>query len=328
MKWLDKNRLFALLVSRPVLWLSLGLFLAMFLVRPEFASLANLEILGLSVAILLVLALGQTFVLITAGIDLSLPAVISLASVIGASVMASGSPLADSVWAVPAGVLAMLAVGLAIGAFQGFAVGLLQMPPFLVSLTSLMFFGGLAVWVTESECIQVPPAFIEIWYGRMLGVPYPIWLAVLIAGGAHLVLTRTIMGRWLYAIGHSQPTALISGVPVTRTILFAYMASGLCAAIAAIFYAARLYAGSPTLVRNEILLDCIGAAVIGGTSLFGGRGKVSGVLLGVLFIAMVGNGLNMLGWRYWHVVMTKGGVILLAALLDSMGQRISETRQA
>jgi ribose/xylose/arabinose/galactoside ABC-type transport system permease subunit len=138
---------------------------------------------------------------------------------------------------------------------------------------------------------------------------------------AHIVLLRTVMGRRLYAVGQNPRAALISGVPVVRTIVGAYTFSGFCAAVASIFYTARLHTGSPTLVENEVLLDCIGAAVIGGTSLFGGKGRVPGILLGVFFMALVGNSLNMLGLRYWHVIMVKGGVILLAAFLDALRTR-------
>jgi ribose transport system permease protein len=192
------------------------------------------------------------------------------------------------------------------------------MPAFLVSLSSLILVGGLAIWYTHSERITVPPGFTEIWYGRPLGIPTPLIIVCALALVAHFVLAKTVVGRRLYAVGHNSKAAHISGVPVTRTILFAYMASGLCAGLASVLYTARLFTGSPELVENEVLLDCIGASVIGGTSLFGGKGNVGGVVLGVLFMALVGNSLNMLGLRYWHVIMVKGGVILLAAALDAL----------
>ena len=135
--------------------------------------------------------------------------------------------------------------------------------------------------------------------------------------------------RRIYAIGHSLPTSVVSGVPVTRTFVIAYATSGLCDAIAAVFYTARLYTGSPQLVQNEMLMDCIGAAVISGTSLFGGRGTIAGIALGVMFLGRGQNSLNLLGLRYWHVIMVKGGVILLAALLDSIrAQRLAQAQGA
>lgn len=310
-------------LKRPVELLGVLLFLAVLPLRPEIASGANLEILLLSATLLLVLALGEGFVLITGGIDLSLPAVMSLASVAGASILTREGLLANSAAALPVAVAAMLLLGLAVGLLQGLAVGVLKMPAFLVSLASLMLIGGLAVWYTHSNRIAVPPAFVEIWYGYWLGIPRPVVLVGALAGVAHVVLAHSVVGRHLYAVGHNIHAARISGVPVVRTLVIAYMASGLAAAVASILYTARLYTGSPQLVENEVLLDCIGAAVIGGTSLFGGKGRVTGIVLGALFMALVGNSLNMLGLRYWHVVMVKGGVILLAALLDSLRNRLA-----
>jgi len=216
----------------------------------------------------------------------------------------------------------MLAVGVASGVLQGWAVGFLQMPAFLVTLASLMGVGGLAVWYTQSERIAASEQFVEIWYGRPGGVPLPlVWVGAL-ALAAHFVLSQTVTGRRLYAVGHSPAAARISGVPVVRVTVFAYAVSGFCAGAAAVLVTARLYTGSPQLVENEVLLDCIGAAVIGGASLFGGRGWIGATLLGAFFVALLGNSLNMLGLRYWHVIMVKGGVILLAALLDVVRNRL------
>ena len=307
----------------PVLWLSLGLALLVVPVRPEILSPLNLETLVLTTSLLLVLSLGQSFVLITAGIDLSLPAVMSLASVAGASCLAGATSSVGAPLSVLMAIAVMLLVGLTIGFLHGFAVACLRMPAFLVTLASLLWVGGVAVWYTESERITVTEEFTQVWYGRFLGIPLPVWTVAVMAVLVHSILNNTVMGKRLYAVGHGFQTSLVSGVPVGRTIVFAYMASGLCASIAALFYAARLHTGSPELVENEVLLDCIGAAVIGGTSLFGGKGKVVGILLGAVFISLVGNSLNMLGLRYWHVIMVKGGVILLAAVLDTFQRRWS-----
>jgi ribose/xylose/arabinose/galactoside ABC-type transport system permease subunit len=305
----------------PVLWLSLIAFLAVLPIRPEIAGLANLELVLLATVLLTSLALGQTMVMITGGIDLSLPAVISLTSVVGASLMAEGTPLAGSAVGVVAAVVVMLALGAAVGAAQGAAIAVFRMPAFLVSLAALMFLGGVAVWYTQSERIAVPIAFTELWYGRWLGIPLPVFIVAIAASFAHLTLAQTVVGRWIYALGHNRRAAEIAGVPVVRATIFAYLASGLSAGLASVLYTARLYTGSPQLVETEVLLDCIGGVVIGGTSIFGGRGRVTGTILGVFFIALVGDCLNMLGLRYWHVITVKGGVILLAALLDAARNR-------
>ena len=309
-----------LLAEYLVLGLSLALFLGVLPARPEMASAANLENIVLGMVLLGVLAMGETVVLITGGIDLALPAVMSLASVVGGSIMAAEGG-SDATGRLVVALVAMLAVGLAVGAVQGAAIGFLRMPAFLVSLALLMFLGGLAVWYTQSERIAVPQAFTRLWYGRAAAIPLPVFYLVVWGAAAHVLLAHTKLGRHLYAVGHNPRTSLVSGVPVGRTIMSAYMVSGLSAATAAILYTARLYTSSPQLVENEVLLDCIGGAVIGGTSLFGGKGRVAGTLMGVLFITLVGNSLNMLGLRYWHVITIKGTVILLAALLDALRNR-------
>lgn len=305
------------LLDYPVMPLCAGLFLVVWPLRPEMASSTNLEILLLGWSLLSVMAVAQAMVLVTGGIDLSLPAVMALASVVGATAMAGGNPVANTALAVPVAVLLMLAVGLLAGCAHGMAVAVLKMPAFLVTLSSLMLLSGVAVWSTQSERIAVPPQFVEIWYGRWAGIPFPVLTVAGLALLAHLVLAHTAMGRRLYAVGHNTEAARISGVPIRRTTVFAYMASGFCASVASVFYTARLYTGSPELVENEVLLDAIGAAVIGGTSLSGGKGSIWGVVAGALFMALVGNSLNMLGLRYWHVIMVKGAVILLAAALDA-----------
>ena len=310
------------LIEQPVLVLMVILFLAVLPFRPEIASRANFEVLLLSTALLLVLALGQGFVLISGGIDLAVPAVMSLASVVGASLLAPGGLLEGTSVGVPVAVSVMLLLGAGVGALQGAAVAVLKMPSLLVSLASLMTLGGMATWYTHSQRITVPPGFVEIWYVRWLGIPCPLLIVLALAILAHLALSTTVFGRRLYAVGHSPRTSRVSGVPVARTLVLAYAISGFGAGLAAVLYTARLYTGSPQLAQNEVLMDCIGAAVIGGTSLFGGKGHVAGIALGALFLSLVSDSLNLLGLRHWHVIMVKGGVILLAAFLDSMHNRL------
>jgi ribose transport system permease protein len=137
---------------------------------------------------------------------------------------------------------------------------------------------------------------------------------------AEVMLSRAVFGRWLYAIGHNAETARVSGVPVEGVLLSAYIACGVFAAAASVLYSARLETGSPVL-GQRILLDVIGAAVVGGTSLFGGKGRVAWTLFGVLFLTLLDNALNLLGLTHFAIMMVKGAVILLAALLDATRQR-------
>ncbi len=231
--------------------------------------------------------------------------------------------LGESAWAVPVGILAMLLVGAMIGGLNGYAVARFRMPPFMVTLVSMMFFSAFALYLTKSENIAVyHDSFIAI--GRS-GVGFFTWsmvIAVLLGLFAQTWLSRTMPGKWLYAVGRNPQAAKISGVPVDRITIGAYVFSGFCAALAAVLYSARLEAGRPTLGDN-LLLDIIGATVIGGTSLFGGKGKVLWTVYGVMFFVLLSNTLNLLNLSYFTIDIVKGGIILMAALLDVTRSRIA-----
>jgi ribose/xylose/arabinose/galactoside ABC-type transport system permease subunit len=305
-----------------VFYLTILYFLALAPFTPRLASAENAANIFSNLLPLLIVALGQTVVLITGGIDLSVTSTIALSSVVGAMVMSGDQGwMGGSRWATLAAVVAMLLVGVVVGLFNGAAITLFRMPPFIVTLTTMMFMSGLAIWVTQSKTIyNLPPSFNAIGKGAFFVVPYALIVTALVALALHVMLARSLLGRWLYATGHNARAAEVAGVPVRRTIALAYVISGLCAAAASILYTGRMETGSPVL-GQRILLDVIGAAVIGGTSLFGGRGKVVWTIFGALFITLIGNSLPMLGLSYFFIMMVKGGVILLAALLDAWRNR-------
>ena len=298
-----------------VLWLSLVYFAALAPFTPGFASWSNFQTILAYLLPLLVVAVGLTLVLIIGGIDLSVTSIIALASVVGGKIMSSEEGwLAGHALAVPAGLMAMLLVGVGIGMINGFAVTTCRIPAFIATLTTMMFVSGLAIWFTLSRKIGgLPPSFV------MLG--QKLWIAAVITGVAtwlaHVTLARTLFGRWLYAIGHNAKAALVSGVPTARVTFATYVLCGLFAGLASILFTAGLETGNPEMARDN-LLDVVGAVVIGGTSLYGGRGRVVGTVFGVLFLALVDNSLNLLGLNFYTVTMVKGGVILAAALLDAM----------
>jgi ribose/xylose/arabinose/galactoside ABC-type transport system permease subunit len=310
-----------------VLYLTAIYFLAMWPLVPEIATLDTLENILLEMLPLTVAVVGQTFVLLVAAIDLSATAIIAMASVVGASVMtADGGYLGGSTLAVPAALVVFLAVGALIGLLNGVCVTWLKMPSFIVTLTVMMFFSGAAIWyttfhTTSSSIAGLPPSFIDIGRGGIGGVPYAFMVALVVAAGAHILLSRTVYGRWFYAVGQNPRAALVSGVPVGRVVASAFVISGALAAIASILYTARLETGTPVL-GSRILLDIIGAAVIGGVSLFGGKGRVLGALFGVLFLTVVDVGLRLLGLSLFSVFAIKGGVILFAALVDTSRHRV------
>lgn len=295
--------------------LSVAYLLALAPFVPGFLSARNLGDVLSNFLPLLAVSLGQTIVLVTGGIDLSVTAVVALASVAGAKVMTESGGFAPG--SVVLGIAASLAVGTGVGLVNGVAVARLRMPPFLATLAVMTFASGFGIWWTRSQGVSgLPEGF------RALGgVPASVAVVAPLGVVAHLILSRTVLGRWLYAVGGNPRTARVSGVPVERVVVLAYVACGLCAAVAAVLYSARLETGSPVL-GQRIFLDVIGGAVIGGTSLFGGRGTVRGTALGVFFITLVDNSLNLLGLSSFTILMVKGGVILAAAVLDALRERL------
>lgn len=307
-----------------VLSLTVLYVLAIWPFVPEVVSPTNLKDIVLQVLPLFIAAIGIMLVLMVAQIDLSATSIMAMACVVGASIMTTqGGYLAGQPLAPLVAVAAFLAIGIAIGALNGLCTAFFEMPSFLVTLTTMMFFSGAAIWYTAahtssgSSIGSLPSSFLALGYGGIAGVPFAAIITLLIAAGVHLLLTRTMFGRWIVAVGLNPRAAAISGVPVRLVVVGTFVLSGLFSAIAAIVYTGRLEAGTPIL-GQRILLDVIGAAVIGGVSLFGGTGKVSGVFFGVLFLSVVDNGLQLLGLSLASVYAIKGGVILFAAVTDAV----------
>jgi ribose/xylose/arabinose/galactoside ABC-type transport system permease subunit len=300
-----------------VLFLGATVFAAFAPFTPGFASFENFWNIAIACLPLLVLTTGQTVVLITGGIDLSVTASIGLSSIVGALVMGGEAGwLRGHAAATPIALTAMLATGTLVGCVNGVCIAWLRMPAFMVTLTTTMFFNGLAVWlakkfVNAESIYNLPPAFLTLGNRAWLAALLALFVVLL----AHLLLSRTLLGRWLYAVGHNPRASLISGVPMGGVTVSAYMLSGVFAAMTAILLTARLETGSPNHGK-ALLLDVIGAAVIGGTSLFGGKGKVLWSVYGVLFLSLLGNGLNQRNVSDFLITIVKGTVILIAALLD------------
>jgi ribose/xylose/arabinose/galactoside ABC-type transport system permease subunit len=286
---------------------------------PGFLSVDNLANILATMLPLLLVALGQTLVLVGGGIDLSVTATIGLASVTGAlAINEETGWVTHDALQLPVGVLLMLGAGAAVGLFNGIAVTRFRMPPFIVTLATMMAFSGLAVWLTQSRAINRLPSAFNALGGRL---PIAFGITLLVAALVHLLLSRSLFGRWLHAVGHNARTAHVSGVPVRGVLIAAYVASGLLAGMTAVLYTGQAETGSPVL-GQRILLDVIGATVIGGTSLFGGKGKVLWTVFGVLFLKLIDNSLNLLNLSVFTITMVKGAVILGAAVIDSMRSRV------
>lgn len=289
---------------------------------PELLSLGVLSNIVSDAMPLLIVAVGLTVVLIIGQIDLSVTAVISFASVVGASVMTLSGGYVTGVLGLPAGIAAMVAVGVLVGLINAGSVTLLNMPSFIVTLATTTFFSGTAIWYTTfhsdtSSIYDLPDSFTMIGDGDLMGVPVPVCIALFTVVVVHVILAHTVLGRWLYAVGKNPRAAVISGVPVRRAVALAFVIAGICAALSSVVYTARLQTGTPIL-GDRLLLDVVGAVVIGGTSLFGGKGKVLWTVWGVLFLVLIDTTLKLLGASLFAIYTIKGSVIVVAALLDRL----------
>ncbi|MDR1744922.1 MAG: ABC transporter permease, partial [Planctomycetota bacterium] len=292
---------------------------------------------------LLVIAVGQTFVLIVGGIDLAQTAVLALVSIVGAALICTelepyifekcvmwgwlvtedGGLLAHSAAGLVPAILAMLACGLFVGFINGVSVACFKMPAFMVTLVTMMLFSAVALYLSGSENIMhLPEGFV------MLGLAYdvvsiPMGIALAVTLLAHILLRSTCFGAQVYAVGVNPMASRISGIPVRKVLVAVFMISGLCAAIGSILYTARMEMGRPTLGAT-MLLDVVGANVIGGVSLSGGKGKIIGTVLGALFFVILANTLSFLNLSFYTIDLAKGAVIFGAAALDVVRTRITQ----
>jgi ribose/xylose/arabinose/galactoside ABC-type transport system permease subunit len=306
-----------------LLYVYLILFAALGPIVPGLFSTRNLANLLGDLWPLLLASIGQTFVLIGGGIDLSMTATIALSSVAGGMVMSGNHGLlSGSAWAVPCGLAAMLLCGVIVGTFNGIAVAYAGLPPFMVTLITMMLFGGASVWVTRSKNLsQLPESFTHIAESSQLVAPGAVIIAIFVILVAYVGLERSVQGFWIYAAGRNARAALISGIPVKKTIFATYVISGVCATAASILYTSHLQTASPAMGKH-VLLDVIAAAVIGGTSLFGGKGKIGLTAVGAIFVSLLDNSLNLLGFSNFAVLIAKGCVILFAAVADAVTVRL------
>lgn len=292
---------------------------------PDFLKRDNLLNIANQISVIAIVAIGMTFVIITAGIDLSVGSLIALSAVTSTLLIRD---VAGGLQAGPIGMIASCLGGVfltsLVGAFSGLMVTRLQIPPFIVTLGMMLVAGGSAYWLSSGESIsQVPEAFI--WLGRgtsWFRIPNAAILMLLLYMAAHVITTRTPLGRYLYAVGGNSEAARLSGVPIRRVLLFAYVTSGALAGLGGVVMASQLKSGSPNYGQMYELY-VIAAVVVGGTSLAGGQGKVFGTLIGAFIIAVIQNGMNLTGIESYTQRIVLGGVILLAVCIDKMKRSFS-----
>jgi ribose transport system permease protein len=287
------------------------LIVLMALIAPYFWSVNNLLEVMRQVSAIAILAAGGTFVILTAGIDLSVGSALGVCAMVAIVMSNIGMPPIVSV------VLA-LGAGALIGAINGVFIARFALPAFIVTLAALTYLRGI-VYVGTGGTTLIPPEVGYAWIGQggVLGVPYAvvIMLGVYVAGW--FLLNRTVFGRQVYAIGGNAEAARLSGIPVRRVIMLTYVISGFCAGIAGLIVASRLESAVPDL-GSGYELNAIAAIVLGGTSLMGGRGSLVGTLIGALFIAVLSNGMTLMNVESFYQQIIMGVVILAAVLIDRL----------
>ena len=260
-------------------------------------------------------------VIITGGIDLGVGSLVALAAVTSALIIKQLGGTEAGIGTVVLGTLVGMLVCAASGLFVGEIVTRFRLPPFIVTLAIMMMASGLAFRLTEGQSIpNLPPSFFWLGGGKTFGVPNPVWLMIGLYIVAHIVMSQTVFGRYVYAIGGNEEASRLSGVPVKRVLLIVYTVCGALAGLGGVVLASQLAAGDPKFgLMYE--LEVIAAVVVGGTSLMGGSGKIFGTLIGAFIIAVIKNGMNLMGVESFNQKIVLGAVLLGAVLLDQVKRR-------
>ncbi len=290
---------------------------------PNFLKSENLLNIANQIAVIAIVAIGMTLVIITGGIDLSVGSLLALSSVLAGIFIRD---FAGGAEASPGGMLlaclvAVLLCGV-VGAFSGAMITQFDIPPFIVTLAMMLVGSGFAYILAKGQSVyQIPDSFV--WLGRgadMFSLPNAVVLMLVLYALAHMVMSRMKLGRYIYAVGGNREAARLSGVPVRRVLMFAYVAGALLAGVGGVIIASQLKSGSPTY-GNMYELYVIAAVVVGGTSLSGGEGKMFGTLIGAFTIAVIQNGMNLTNVESYTQKVVLGLVILGAVLLDKLRRR-------
>ena len=301
---------------------------------PNFLSAANLILMAKHVALNAFLAMGMTFVIITGGIDLSVGSIVGLCGMVAGYLVLNGIDLQIGYtiyFNVAEIALITLAVGILIGAVNGLLITRLNVAPFIATLGVLYVARGLALLSSDGRTfpnlVGKPElgttGFGFLGAGRLVGLPVSIWILIVVALGAAYLARYTPLGRHIFAVGGNERAARISGVRVNMVKMFVYMFSGFCAAIVGLIISSELMASHPA-TGESFELNAIAAAVLGGTSMSGGRGTIGGTIVGAFVIGILSDGLVMMGVSsFWQMVI-KGLVIIVAVVVDQAQRRLQQ----
>lgn len=283
-------------------------------INPHFFTVDNMLNILRQTSVNAIIAVGMTLVILTAGIDLSVGSVLALCGAFAASMVAMELPIFITLPAV-------LLAGLALGSISGLIVAKGRVQAFIATLVTMTLLRGVTMVYTEGRPISTgftDAGDIFAWFGTgyVFGIPVPVWLMGMTFLGAWYLLNHTRFGRYIYAVGGNEAAARLSGINVARVKMGVYAICGMLSALAAIIVTSRLSSAQPT-AGTSYELDAIAAVVLGGTSLAGGRGAITGTLIGALIIGFLNNALNLLDVSSYYQMIAKASVILLAVLVDT-----------
>ena len=301
---------------------------------PNFLSTANWILMSKHVALNAFLAMGMTFVIITGGIDLSVGSIVGLCGMVAGGLILNGVDLGIG-YTVYFNIyeicLITLLVGILIGAVNGLLITKLNVAPFIATLGTLYVARGLSLLSSDGRTFPnlvgreeyMTTGFGMLGSGRFFGLPISIWLLIIVALAAAYIARSTPIGRHIFAVGGNERAARISGVRVNMVKMFVYMFSGFCAAIVGLIISSELMASHPA-TGESFELNAIAAAVLGGTSMSGGRGTIGGTIVGAFVIGILSDGLVMMGVSsFWQMVI-KGLVIIIAVVVDQAQRRLQQ----
>ncbi|RWH67348.1 MAG: ABC transporter permease [Mesorhizobium sp.] len=303
--------------SLGLLWVLIVLCAFAIYLSPSFVHMGNVLNVGRQIALFGIVSVGMTFVILTRGIDLSVGSIVGVVAVSTALMISNGV-------SIPLAMIAALAIGALFGAVNGAGVVFFGMPPFIMTLGTLVMGRGIAMTIANGEpkaLGEAADAFAYLGSGFLLGIPVPIWLFAAIVAVAFVVLRHTPFGRQVYAVGSNTEAARLAGISVPRTLMSVYVISGLLSALTALVFVSRLTVGEPTAGTN-LELEAISIVVIGGTSLFGGEGGVIGTVIGAAIIAVMANILNLLGISPFTQQIVKGAIIIAAVMFEVYRHRV------
>jgi len=288
------------------------------LLSPHFLTADNLLNVSLQTSITAIIAVGMTFVILTAGIDLSVGSLVAVVGVLTTLLLAAVKPIGV---AFPVAVLAGLALGALSGLIAGTVITRFSITPFIVTLALMTIWRGTAFILTGGRPIwELPEEFSVLSSGRIVGIPIPTVIMFVVYLAAHVVLTKTRFGRHVYAVGGNAEAARLAGIRTDNVVMGVFVLCGTLSALSGILLASRVNSGQPN-AGLSYELDVIAAVVVGGTSLFGGRGSILGTFIGSLLIGVLRNGLNLMNVESYVQQVVVGFVILLAVMIDQWRRR-------